>query len=130
MIVSAIDHFTIRCVPADLPRLLDFYQGMLALQPGERPAMPAPGYWLYTDGRAVVHLYASLDERQEGPTGALDHISFRAHGLDAMQRRLRAKGEAFDEMALPDAGVHQIFLRDPFGLKVELTYYLAEERAT
>ena len=127
MIVSAIDHFTIRCIPDDLPRLLDFYQGVLDLAPGERPVMPFPGYWLYTQGRAVVHLFANLQQREQGSTGALDHISFRAHGLAAMQQRLRSRGHAFDEMALPDAGVHQIFLRDPFGLKVELTYYLREE---
>lgn len=129
MNISGIDHYTIRCVPADLPPLLDFYTQALGLTPGERPVMPFPGHWLYTGAKAVVHLFANLPQREEGSTGALDHISFRAHDLPGMQQRLRSLGQPFEEMALPDAGVHQIFLRDPFGLKVELTFYLREEAA-
>jgi catechol 2,3-dioxygenase-like lactoylglutathione lyase family enzyme len=129
MSVSVLDHYTLRCVPADLPPLLDFYTRALDLVPGERPVMPFPGYWLYSGDRAVVHLFASQQERQSGSTGSVDHISFRAHDLAGTQAGLRAKGIPFEEMALPDHQVHQIFLRDPFGLKVELTFYLREERA-
>ena len=128
MPVSALDHFTIRCVPADLPPLLDFYTQALGLVPGERPVMPFPGYWLYSGSRAVVHLFANQAERMAGSTGSVDHISFKAHDLLGTQAGLRNKGIAFEEMALPDHELHQIFLRDPFGLKVELTFYLAEDR--
>jgi catechol 2,3-dioxygenase-like lactoylglutathione lyase family enzyme len=128
MPVSALDHFTIRCVPADLPPLLDFYTQALGLVPGERPLMPFPGYWLYSGSRAVVHLFANQTERMAGSTGSVDHISFKAHDLPGTQAGLRDKGIAFEEMALPDHELHQLFLRDPFGLKVELTFYLAEDR--
>ena len=129
MSVSALDHYTIRCVPADLPPLLDFYTQALGLVPGDRPVMPFPGYWLYSGDRAVVHLFANQTERASGSTGSVDHISFKAHDLPGTQAGLRAKAIAFEEMALPDHELHQIFLRDPFGLKVELTFYLGEERA-
>ncbi|MBI5277926.1 MAG: glyoxalase [Burkholderiales bacterium] len=127
MSLGLLDHFTIRCVPQDLPRLLAFYQDTLGLVPGDRPVMPFPGHWLYSDGHPVVHLFGNLQQRAEGPTGALDHISFKSRGLQAMMRHLCECKVEFGENVLPDARVHQLFLFDPFGLKVELTYYLDEE---
>jgi catechol 2,3-dioxygenase-like lactoylglutathione lyase family enzyme len=127
MSVSGLHHFTIRCAPADLPRLKDFYTGVLQLTPGDRPVFPAPGYWLYSKGQAIVHLYAGEAQTNTGPTGPLDHISFRAHDLDVTREFLRAGGIAFDELPVPGWPLHQLFLRDPFGLKIELTFDLDEE---
>lgn len=129
MSLGLLDHFTLRCTPDDLPRLLAFYQDTLGLVPGDRPAMPFPGHWLYSEGHPVVHLFGNLQQRTEGSTGALDHISFRSRGLAAMMQRLRERKVEFGENILPDARVHQLFLFDPFGLKVELTYYLDDEEA-
>lgn len=129
MSISGLNHFTIRCVPSDLPAIRDFYTKYLNLTAGERPTMPRPGFWLYSDGQPVVHLYASLDERVDGPTGALDHISFRARGLEKTRAFLRDDGISFDEFPLPGTQIHQIFLRDPMGLKIELTFDLDEESA-
>ena len=92
------------------------------------PTMPRSGFWLYAGGAPIVHLYASLDERAWGPTGGLDHISFRTHGLEATRARLKGLGTVFDEFPLPGTPIHQIFLRDPTGLKIELTFDLDEER--
>ena len=129
MSISGLNHFTIRCKPDDLSALVDFYGKVLDLQAGERPTMPRPGYWLYNEGRPIVHLYASLDERESGPTGALDHISFGAGGLEATRTRLREAGVPFDEFPLPGTTIHQIFVRDPLGLKIELTFDLNDEGA-
>ena len=128
MSINGLNHFTIRCIPSDLPAIRDFYAKYLDLVPGERPTMPRPGYWLYHEGQPIVHLYASLDERAEGPTGALDHISFRARELAKIRAFLKEDGIAFDEFPLPGTTIHQIFLRDPMGLKVELTFDLSEEQ--
>ena len=129
MSVSGLNHFTIRCKPADLPELVAFYGKVFDLQAGERPTMPRPGHWLYNQGRPIVHLYASLDERQSGPTGALDHISFGASGLAETRQRLVAAEVPFDEFPLPGTSTHQIFVRDPLGLKIELTFDLDQEGA-
>lgn len=129
MSISGLNHFTIRCMPSDLPELVAFYTRYLQLEPGERPAMPRPGHWLYKDHRPIVHLYASVDERHEGPTGALDHISFSAQGLAQTRAFLREDGIAFDEFPLPGTSIHQIFLKDPRGLKIELTFDLDAEGA-
>jgi catechol 2,3-dioxygenase-like lactoylglutathione lyase family enzyme len=129
MTISGLNHYTLRCAPGDLPELVDFYAKVLHLEPGARPAMPRPGFWLYAGGQPIVHLYASVDVRDWGPTGGLDHISFRAHGLEETRKALQRDGFAFDEFPLPGTAIHQIFLRDPTGLKIELTFDLDEETA-
>ena len=128
MSISGLNHYTIRCVPGDLPEIVGFYSKVLRLVPGARPTMPRPGYWLYSEGQPIVHLYASLDKRVEGSTGALDHISFRSHGLAETRTFLLGEGIDFDEFPLPGTEIHQIFLKDPMGLKIELTFDLAEEK--
>jgi len=129
MSISGLNHYTIRCVPGDLPEIVAFYTKVLRLTPGERPTMPRPGHWLYNDGQPIVHLYASLDARVDGPTGALDHISFRTHGLAETRAHLKGQGIAYDEFPLPGTDIHQVFVRDPMGLKIELTFDLAEEKS-
>ena len=132
MPVSALDHFTIRCSEADLGPLRDFYTQHIGLRVGDRPPIPAPGFWLYSEGRPIVHLYAignaGAPTREAAVTGPLDHISFRAHDLDATRAHLRANGIAFDEAPVPGWPLHQVFLHDPKGLKIELTFDLDAER--
>ena len=72
----------------DLDATRDFYVEVLGLEVGERPPFAFPGYWLYLDEQAVIHL-ASKDRagngKREGAgadgTGAIDHIAFEATGL-------------------------------------------------
>ena len=42
---------------------------------------------------------------------------------------LKGEGIVFDEFPLPGTEIHQIFLKDPMGLKIELTFDLAEEKS-
>ena len=65
MSVSGLNHYTLRCVPQQLPALLDFYTRVLHLTPGARPVMPFPGYWLYSEGQPIVHL-AAFGNGEEG----------------------------------------------------------------
>ena len=130
MPVTALHHFTIRCTPEELPPLVDFYTRVMRLEVGARPQIPAPGAWLYAGGQPIVHLYAHLsspDTPVEPPTGPLDHISFRSRGLQEMREHLRAQGVPFQEAPIPGWDIHQLFLRDPRGLKLELTFWLKEE---
>ena len=131
MPVDALHHFTIQCTPAELPPLVDFYTRVLRLTVGARPEIPAPGAWLYAQGQPIVHLYAHLAQpvppAQLHVTGHLDHISFRSHGLPEMRRHLTALGVPFAEAPIPGWNIHQLFLHDPRGLKIELTFWLADE---
>lgn len=133
MPVTALHHFTIRCTPDELPALVDFYTRVIRLTAGERPELPAPGAWLYADGQPIVHLYAHLSTpNQPGDdgrpvTGHVDHISFRSHGLAEMREHLRALDVPFAEAPLPNWSIHQLFVHDPCGLKIEMTFWMDQE---
>lgn len=127
--VSAIHHFTIGCAPEDLPVLRDFYAGTLGLREGYRPALRHPGYWLYAGEHAIVHLNAlhqASPSASHGP-GPLDHVALKAHGLDATREALRAANVGFSETPLKGTSLHQVFLNDPLGLRVELNFDLEVE---
>ena len=133
MRVTHIDHYNIRLRPSDLPAIHDFYVGVIGLTVGARPRFSFPGYWLYGGAEAaILHLAATLPESADGisaakPTGQFDHIALKASGLVSARARLRAKGVGFDERPVPGWRMTQIFLTDPAGLKVELTFDLERE---
>jgi catechol 2,3-dioxygenase-like lactoylglutathione lyase family enzyme len=131
MPVNALHHYTLRCAASELPALDDFYTRVIGLEKGRRPDIPAPGTWLYAGRQPIVHLYAYLDtpeaDRQPA-TGPLDHISFRAWDIEATKAHLRAQGVEYTEAPIPGWPIHQVFLHDPKGLKIELTFFLEEEQ--
>ena len=132
MQIHHIDHFTLCVAPQALHGLRDFYVGVLGLREGARPDFPFPGPWLSAGGHAVVHLAgnASPGEAAGAPgalhTGKLNHVALRASGLRRMREHLAQLGIEWGEAPVPGAPLHQIFLRDPVGLKIELTFDAAE----
>jgi catechol 2,3-dioxygenase-like lactoylglutathione lyase family enzyme len=130
MRLSGLDHMTINCGVGDLARVRDFYVAALGLEEGRRPDFPFPGHWLYLDGRPVVHLAgrSTLADGTMGPargSAGFDHVSFTARGLEAARARLAAAGLGFEEAPVPGFPLHQIFLTDPLGQKIELTFSTA-----
>jgi catechol 2,3-dioxygenase-like lactoylglutathione lyase family enzyme len=111
----------------DLEATRAFYCDVLGFVTGERPPLEFPGYWLYLDGVACVHVAeraayeAQVDRvglrRAEGP---VDHLAFAAGGYDALVARLRAAGVRAVSNDEPAAGIRQLFLDDPNGVRVEL----------
>ncbi len=120
MSLQALDHFTVMC--ADLDRSRAFYSGALGLVDGDRPAIPIPGAWMYLGNRPVVHLMAAGKNAEAGPTGAFDHLAFEASDFTGVHSRLKALDLDFQEAALPDFNLRQIFLHDPDGVKIELNF--------
>jgi catechol 2,3-dioxygenase-like lactoylglutathione lyase family enzyme len=127
MRIEALDHFTVRCRPGELGPLSDFYTGVLGLEPGPRPDFSFPGVWLYANGKALVHL-AGVVEGGGAAGGAgtgFDHVALRTHGLEDTRSRLAALRIAFDELPVPGFPLHQVFVRDPAGTRIELTFEVA-----
>lgn len=118
MTVRSLDHYTIRT--SNLDASVAFYEGVLGLRNGERPAFTYPGAWLYVGDVPAVHLIGG-GPRDAG-TGAVDHIAFRASGCEAFTRRLGGRGIPFEETAPPGAGMRQVFLKDPDGLTIEVNF--------
>lgn len=129
MTLTGMNHMTINCALGDLVPLRDFYVAALGLTEGRRPDFPFPGHWLYLNGNPVVHL-AGRTALPEGARPAarggpgFDHVAFTATGLDAARERLAAAGIAFEEAPVPGFPLHQIFLTDPLGQRIELTFSL------
>lgn len=130
--VHRMDHLTIRVRMEQLEPVREFYGNVLGIKPGKRPNFAFPGYWLYLGDRAIVHLAANarpdLPAAESGSHLGFDHVSFRTTGLDAMRARLKKLNLKWDEAPVPGFPLHQIFLRDPTGMKVELTFDAAEAK--
>lgn len=133
MRVTHIDHYNIRLKQSDLKAVRDFYVDVIGLTEGARPKFQFPGYWLYGGSEAaILHLAATLPETADGisptkPTGQFDHISLKASDQVSARARLKAAGIPFDELPVPGWRMNQIFLTDPAGLKIELTFDMERE---
>jgi catechol 2,3-dioxygenase-like lactoylglutathione lyase family enzyme len=127
----AIDHVNLSVPSAKLPEMLAFYTEVVGLRQGERPALPFPGYFLYCAESpiAVVHLatYQEDDLTLSQPTGRFNHVCFRKTGLAHTRERIAAGSYSFREQARPGNPVMQIFVTDPAGITVELTFDKAAE---
>jgi catechol 2,3-dioxygenase-like lactoylglutathione lyase family enzyme len=127
MPLEALEHYTIQC--ADLTGTRDFYRDVLGLVDGPRPNFGFSGHWLYCGDVPVVHLMGPdhVRPKDQGAapsieTGALDHIAFRGSDVSATLANLKKSGVAFRESQFPGTGLHQLFVRDPNGIMVELNF--------
>lgn len=113
------DHFTV--VTDCLEATRDFYQ-CFGFRIGPRPAMRVDGLWLYLGEHAVLHLLAT-DRMPEPRRGALDHMAFRATGLQETCTLLRERGMRYRlrRMAAP-LDDWQLFFDDPNGVTVEFDF--------
>jgi catechol 2,3-dioxygenase-like lactoylglutathione lyase family enzyme len=105
MSVGVLDHFNIRT--RKLADTIRFYEDVLGLQNGERPNFSFPGAWMYSEGRAVVHLVdiSPTPEPQKPDSGVVHHVAFVSRGFDAMKQKLAGKGVWFDTRGVPGVAV-------------------------
>lgn len=128
--VSRLAHVTIRTL--DVATTVAFYEQVLGLKQVARPPFPFPGAWLGVDDDALVHLIGgdrALGSAGHVPrdSGAIDHVSFWAHGYAAQRARLDAFGLPWRESCPPETTLAQLFVFDPNGVMIELTYDLRDE---
>jgi len=117
-----IDHVNISTPPELLREVRDFYCDVLGLSVGSRPSLSRPGYWLYSEGRAIIHLIESFEHFPNEKKGYFDHFALQASGLAGVVEKLEASGIRYTVKHLPDAGVSQVFCHDPAGIRVELNF--------
>lgn len=128
--VGLLDHYNLRT--RDLAGTVKFYEDVLGLENGKRPAFSFPGAWIYSEGRPVVHLVdiAPTDEQQKPDSGVVHHIAFVSTGFNQMKQRLAGKKVWFETREVPGGELWQIFVRDPNGVMIELNYDTAKEGLT
>lgn len=110
----------------DLDASKSFYCEALGLEVGERPPLEFPGYWLYVDGVPCLHLaeraayeaHAATLGLAVGP--AVDHLAFGGADFEHAAERLKAAGVEAIANEVPQAGLRQLFVTDPNGVRIEL----------
>jgi len=125
MTISSLSHYNIRAPAALLEQVRAFYCEVLGLRVGPRPSFNSRGYWLYAGERDILHLSTELAAAGDGQaqaTGWLDHIAFSCQGLKETRMRLDTLGIAYEVGGVATLGQVQLFLTDPSGLGVELTF--------
>lgn len=130
-LVAGIHHFTVRCTPGQLEAVRHFYRDVLGMREGARPGFDFPGAWMHVGEVAIVHIAAIV---QDGPeAGAsqgpgFDHVALHGNDFAGVRRRLDALGTAYEVMPVPGWPLRQIFLQDPTGARIELTFDLPQPR--
>jgi catechol 2,3-dioxygenase-like lactoylglutathione lyase family enzyme len=130
MPLTQLEHYLV--LTDDLDGTRDFYRDALGLREGARPPLGFPGYWLYLGDVPCIHVAewntyrahstaVGISVSTPAPgTGPLDHIAFNAVDLAGVQARLSAHEIQYSINEVPNAGLTQLFLRDPNGVKVEI----------
>ena len=118
----------------DIDGTKDFYCRALGLEVGERPPLEFPGHWLYVEGVPCIHVadrdaYTAHSERLGIPASpdAVDHVAFNGNDYAEAVARLEREGVEATTNAVPGAGLRQLFLEDPNGLKIEINVMYREE---
>jgi catechol 2,3-dioxygenase-like lactoylglutathione lyase family enzyme len=139
MPLSHLEHFLIQA--EDLEATRDWYVRVLGMRDGPHPDFGFPVHWLYIGEKDVIHLtqgganvsanrkrYLGQESQATRGSGVVDHLAFRATGLDETIERLGRLGVEFKERQVDDQGLYQLFLFDPNGVKIELNFAAAEAR--
>lgn len=114
----------------DLDKTVRFYHDVLGLTEVARPSFGYPGAWLAVPtpvGEALVHIYAGgpamgTDGFVASGTAAIDHVSLTAHGYGGFVERFAEHGLPWREFAVPGTTLWQLFVYDPSGVQLELTF--------
>ena len=139
MPLSKLEHYLV--MTADLAATRAFYVDALGFSDGFRPELGFPGYWLYLGDTPCIHVaewktYTAHSRRLGLPvtapapgTGSLDHIAFHASDYEGFVARLASRGVRAHALDSPVAGLRQLFVLDPNGIKLEINFFSARPLA-
>jgi catechol 2,3-dioxygenase-like lactoylglutathione lyase family enzyme len=130
MTVLEMEHVLV--LSDDIDATKEFYCRAVGLHVGTRPPLEFPGYWLYAGEVPCVHIAergpylkhaSSLGlavANEPAGASAVDHVAFNAADYDAVCARLQHAGIAAVHNAVPAAGLRQLFIEDPNGVRIEI----------
>lgn len=133
MLTGNLFHVAIRT--HDLDATVGFYTRVLGLVLDARPPFAFPGAWLkpsVSGATAWLHVYAGdaaleMDGSRQVGTGVVDHVSILAHGINDYRKKFIEFGLPWRENIVPKMPLSQLFVYDPNGIMLELTFHLDEE---
>jgi len=113
-----INHVLVRA--SHLETMNRFLIDVIGLEAGYRPPFPFVGSWLYSEGKAIVHVI--LDSAAGNADGAIDHVALEGTDYDKLLATLIKHEIEYAERTVPQSGEHQVFVSGPDGLKVEMLF--------
>lgn len=122
--IERLDHVNLQTV--QLATMIAWYEGILHLKSGYRPNFPFAGAWIYAGDIPVVHLVEVPGAPPKASDLALEHAAFRAAGLPDFLQRLKAAGEPFRVVRVPDVPLVQVNVWDPDGNHLHIDFHAAE----
>ena len=120
MPVLGLDHVNIRTT--DVARSAKFYVDIFDFEYRQGEAtMGEQSNWLFDKaGKPIIHL--RIKEADAASTGPIDHVALVCAGKDEVLQRLTARGVEFSVFENPNRPVTQVFLQDPHGVMLELSF--------
>lgn len=118
-----LGHVNIRAV--SLEATVAWYERVLGLRRSQSDTNPdtSVNLWLFDAGGApCVHVNQLAPGDVRTAKGHVDHFAFDVDDRPAIEAHLAALGEAYETVLFPSARMVQLNLRDPNGVKVELTF--------
>jgi catechol 2,3-dioxygenase-like lactoylglutathione lyase family enzyme len=133
MLFGQLFHTAIKT--ADLDATVRFYVEVLGMIVADRPPIGFPGAWLkpaQAGADAIIHLYAGdaakeADGTVQTGSSAIDHVSVVCQGYSDFKAKFEKFGLAYRENLVPKTPLWQLFIYDPNGIQLELTFHSAAE---
>ncbi|KRB85556.1 hypothetical protein ASE00_01810 [Sphingomonas sp. Root710] len=101
---------------------MKFYEHFLGMKPGFRPpTISIGGAWLYPEGGdyPILHL---IDKKREARDNNFDHVAFRSVGLYDYLAKVKATGEWYNAMPVPETTLVQVQHHDPNHVLIEVNF--------
>lgn len=126
--IHGLFHLAIKT--SDLNATKVFWCDVIGLRELERPDFGYPGAWLacpQPGGLGIIHVYAGgpalgPDGTAPSGSGAIDHISLSCSGFQEYITRFKQAGLDWREFLVPGTTLWQLFVYDPSGVQLELTF--------
>jgi catechol-2,3-dioxygenase len=122
--IEGFNHYNLRAPRALLDELRTYYCEVVGLYEGERPAFRSFGYWLYANGKDILHLSecSTSEKRATDIVTTFDHVAFTCTDFEATRQRLAQLGVEFGQREVAATGIRQIFFKDPAGNGIEFNF--------
>ncbi|MEL7068743.1 MAG: hypothetical protein AAGN15_08855 [Cyanobacteria bacterium J06581_3] len=123
--VLGLNHFNITASARLIEQVKQFYLDIIGLKTGTRAHLDHEGYWLYAGALPILHLSArpGIETVVSTRPGFFNHISLSCVGLKGAIARLTAAHIPYRQIELLDIQQTQLFVTDPAGIGVELTFF-------
>ena len=121
--VLGLNHINISASPALIEKVKCFYIDIIGMTVGPRARLDHEGYWLYAGHSPILHLSARAHLTEGEQKGFLNHISLSCVGLMDAISKMQERGIPYKVATVLDTGQTQLFVEDPVGISVELTFF-------